>query len=531
MLEVYIFVWMPRSKIYDIIFILFIASSCHFLFSKYGFNPTDEGFVLSTTNRVLHGQIPHIDFSSVRPLGYAYLHIPELLISKTHFFLVSRFVFWLEQILIAYLWVCFLVKLTTKTISIWEKYALILICFIFNVHYFPASVLHTIDGLLMSIIGLNIIISKNRWNILGYFFIGFAALCKQNYLIVLPVSIILLGREKIIQNILTGILPIIIYVVSISALGGWNDLTTQLSGHNELLKVGFVAYLFNPFFLITFLGVLLFNKLFKNYYLSFLFFIVYLLLLITNHYHGKLGFIIVAYLVAILLTYLFKPPYNFKEEVKSLFITIVLAWCVSISVGYNSPALFVGGCFAWLLLLPNYSFFYSFKNTKSKLISCSIFLAIAGFIYARYTNIYRDGKVCQLNYKLDKLVEGASGIYTNKNTFAVLKELDSLKKTNSNLIVLPDFTACNILHSHQSKILTEWPNKTEIPNEKIVKKVTSKINGDTTLTFAVPVFQTALLPTGFSPLENSGKDYAIIRYIKAHYTTKVAVSYFIIYKN
>ena len=76
---------MTKKTVYDILFILIVAAICHFLFSPYGFNPTDEGFVLSATNRVLHGQIPHVDFSSVRPLGYAYLHIPELLISKSHF--------------------------------------------------------------------------------------------------------------------------------------------------------------------------------------------------------------------------------------------------------------------------------------------------------------------------------------------------------------------------------------------------------------------------------------------------------------
>ena len=88
----------------DLFFLLLLATICQFLFSNFGFNPTDEGFVLSATNRVLHGQIPHVDFSSVRPLGYAYLHIPEFLFSENYFFLISRFVFWLEQILIAFLW-------------------------------------------------------------------------------------------------------------------------------------------------------------------------------------------------------------------------------------------------------------------------------------------------------------------------------------------------------------------------------------------------------------------------------------------
>ena len=74
--------------------------------------------------------------------------------------------------------------------------------------------------------------------------------------------------------------------------------------------------------------------------------------------------------------------------------------------------------------------------------------------------------------------------WANENV--VLVELDLLKKKYPNLILVPDFTACNILHSHQSKILTEWPNKTEIPNDKILEKVISKIGKDTTLIFAIP---------------------------------------------
>ncbi|MEZ5054682.1 MAG: hypothetical protein R2807_08000 [Chitinophagales bacterium] len=45
------------------------------------------------------------------------------------------------------------------------------------------------------------------------------------------------------------------------------------------------------------------------------------------------------------------------------------------------------------------------------------------------------------------MVEGANGIYTNKNTYAVLLELKKLKMEIPNLIALPDFTACSILHT------------------------------------------------------------------------------------
>ncbi|HNF20165.1 MAG TPA: hypothetical protein PKX89_12420, partial [Chitinophagales bacterium] len=226
---------MAKNTAYDIIFILFISIICHLLFSKFGFNPTDEGFVLSASNRLMHGQIPHVDFSSVRPLGYAYLHIPELLFSKTHVFLMSRFIFWLEQVLIAYFWISIIIRYSNTEVTLFLKYTLIIICFLFNVHYFPASVLHTIDGLLLSVLGIYFIISEKKWNYIGYFFIGYAAICKQNYLIILPMTIYLFGRENIIRNMLIGILPIIIYVGYILLNNGWHDLSIQLSGHNEIV--------------------------------------------------------------------------------------------------------------------------------------------------------------------------------------------------------------------------------------------------------------------------------------------------------
>ncbi len=46
---------LKQWKWQDGVFILMAALVCHFLFSAYGFNPTDEGFVLSATNRVWHG--------------------------------------------------------------------------------------------------------------------------------------------------------------------------------------------------------------------------------------------------------------------------------------------------------------------------------------------------------------------------------------------------------------------------------------------------------------------------------------------
>ncbi len=510
---------MIKRTAYDIAFILLLTLICHLLFSSYGFNPTDEGFVLSATNRVLHGQIPHLDFSSVRPLGYAYLHIPELLICKSCFFMISRFVFWLENVLIAFLWIRFVLRSININISAFNFYLLTIIAFIFNVHYFPCSVLHTIDGLLFCLIGLNIISTQKKYSFTGFFFIGFATLCKQNYLLILPISVMLFNRNEWIKNLITGLVPIALYIGIISLYGGFNDIRTQLTGHNELFEVGFKNYFINIYLYIG-IAICFLSK--KIKVLSFLFsiglFLMMTVLLATNHYHGNLTFIIFGVLLVEL--------WDDIAYRKIVFLGLVIAWSVSISVGYNTPALFAGGCLTLILLKWNKE--YLFSNNKM-LVAFSI-VGLGVFYFVRTTNNYRENSATQLTYKIDNLVEGGCCIKTNKNTYAVLKELDSLKHTNAGIIVLPDFTACNIMHSHQSPIGTEWPNKTEIPNDKILWKVAGKIISEKSAVFAVTKYQTALLKDGFIPVENGGMNYPIVKFVKQRYKKITETNYFEIYR-
>ena len=39
-----------------------------------GFNPSDDGVILAQSYRLLQGQIPHLDFISIRPIGSAVFH-------------------------------------------------------------------------------------------------------------------------------------------------------------------------------------------------------------------------------------------------------------------------------------------------------------------------------------------------------------------------------------------------------------------------------------------------------------------------
>ena len=81
-----------------------LAAGLHFLYSPLGFNPTDEGFVLAYSRRVLDGQVPHRDFISIRPAGSAYLHAPELAIGGQRALWMSRAAVWLQFVVIAWGW-------------------------------------------------------------------------------------------------------------------------------------------------------------------------------------------------------------------------------------------------------------------------------------------------------------------------------------------------------------------------------------------------------------------------------------------
>jgi hypothetical protein len=223
--------------------------------------------------------------------------------------------------------------------------------------------------------------------------------------------------------------------------------------------------------------------------------------------------------------------YQLKENksVKIPIITILLAWSVSISVGYNTPALFIGGALSMM-------FFYSIISTQTKNLNgytiAILTLLTITLYYTRTLNIYRDLPSKNLTYKLDNLVEGAHGIYTNKNTYDVsIAGIGFLKKRTTKycllfLILLPAIFCILI----ESKILTEWPNKTEIPNDKILEKTTCKIKHDSTLVFAIPVFQTALLKDGFTPQENGGINYPIVKLVKENYSQKSFSKYFEIHR-
>ena len=135
------------------------------MFSQLGYNPTDHGFTLADSRRILDEQIPHLDFIIIRPFLSPLLHVPIVAFGGEYTFYISRFVVWLQFAIISVLLNRFIIKSVFKSITFSTEFFFTIITFVMAVHTFPIMAWHTIDGLMFSVIGLNLFIKYSKTKI------------------------------------------------------------------------------------------------------------------------------------------------------------------------------------------------------------------------------------------------------------------------------------------------------------------------------------------------------------------------------
>lgn len=151
----------------------------------YGFNPTEDGFILAQAWRVRWGELPHIDFTSPRPLGSALLHLPEVFVGSG-MLAASRLVVTLQLLVIAAV-----LTRSGRTARDRATTALVLLAFIVDVGNWPITAWHTIDGLFFAAVAMWLVrqtaasrsVHAGRW-ILVWAVAGMAPLTKQGFLLV-----------------------------------------------------------------------------------------------------------------------------------------------------------------------------------------------------------------------------------------------------------------------------------------------------------------------------------------------------------
>lgn len=208
------------------------------LFAPLGFPDMDNGYLTSMAWRVLHGQLPHVDFIYVRPSLPIYLHSLTLWLSPETHLVVERALYYAMMSAAAYAMV------RTLGGGVWQ----LLLAFVFGVHNFEAQPWHTTDGIFWGAMGVWLL-ANNRWAI-GLLCCVAAALCKQPFYL-LPfaamLGIWLLHGKKTLPAIGTvlGLGAIILtglwYLHNAWLRAYWQQ-TTGSTTLLDLWQAGFVEY-------------------------------------------------------------------------------------------------------------------------------------------------------------------------------------------------------------------------------------------------------------------------------------------------
>ena len=546
-----------RSRVLiEFLFFTFIVSATsHLLFSWMGYNPTDDGFTLAYSRRILEGQIPHRDFIIIRPFLSPLLHTPFVLWGGEYTFWLSRFFVWFQFACIAWIWTFIINGFLGKPFNTIERNLVSLITFVLSANVFPIIAWHTIDGLFLFSIGLALCLSKNRIGIsAGYVLIAMAYLCKQSFIPAAPLVICILGNRRKIKYWIAIAVPGILYVLFMLFTGALSDAILQLGSQHGILSVGVKSYLTNW---MTLLGVLigyflvrlavgnppvntpLDKSLQKKSALALLFLtptsaaalsmFPYWFYNLYQVSFGLFGMVIGVFLYFALEDFEDRAR---KKKIRITLLALLTAWSTSLSLGYNSPVLASG---LLVTLLITYALSHvTRKPIRFSLILLAVALNTSAFVTARHSIIYREQPAKNLTYPLGTVLRGGNYIKTNVNTYEFLADLrkavDLAVNNGSAYTIIPDNAGYWVKSRQPNPISIDWVQGTELNNPLLLDRIVADLEsrrGD--LIIITQKVRASTLALGFDPLPETNH-YAIVVYVRSHFKKFAETRFFELYK-
>lgn len=385
-----------------------------FFFTRYGFNLTDQGLILANSKRILNGEIPHVDWISIRPAGSAILHVVDLLIPGPTF-LISNYIAVFEVIVYSGLFVAILTNIKITKFSV-LNYIYLLIAALINLHTFPISAWHTIDAILFVAIGIYIF-HFHKMHILALIIMGLSVVCKQNFILIIPAIYLLLYIQEYkllykLYYILYFILPIVGYIsiVGIYNISSLKQLIPTNTHSYGLLKyIALGVYHYNSISFILFLIAAILLIFFPRY--TFIYIVTLCLILIfnqlrrpsNNNFDWSVAFFVLLFIQ------------NLVQKKYIIWVLLIIGFVVSVSFGYSTPSLIAGNIFIYSIIL-----FGVPKLTYYILLPVVILL----FGYSRYYDVYRDKNYEYLKYDLGNINYNLYGIKTNEYMYNYIKGLN-----------------------------------------------------------------------------------------------------------
>ncbi|MEU4519727.1 hypothetical protein AB0F52_13540 [Amycolatopsis sp. NPDC024027] len=228
--------------------VLLLALATELRVGRFGFHPSDQGFILAQAWRVLHGEVPHADIISARPLGSAVLHVADFALPMPLFF-GSSFLSMIEIIVAT---IAFATLVTRRRVLDWGPgmTALVAAASLINLNAFPLMAWHTVDGIALTACGawaLDAGLGSGRALARrgGLVLLGCAAFVKQSFALAAVIGVLWLllhpatragalrtasWWRRLVLDLLALGAPGLAYVAWVSLGGGFAEMVEQLTG-------------------------------------------------------------------------------------------------------------------------------------------------------------------------------------------------------------------------------------------------------------------------------------------------------------
>ncbi|WIX88559.1 hypothetical protein [Amycolatopsis sp. DG1A-15b] len=224
--------------------VLLLALATELRVGRFGFHPSDQGFILAQAWRVLHGEVPHADIISARPLGSAVLHVADYALPMPLFFGSS----FLAMVEITVATIAFATLLTRRRVLEWGPgmTALVAAASLINLNAFPLMAWHTVDGIFLTACGAWALDAGLRTGRAlarrgGLALLGCAVFVKQSFVLAVVIGLVWLvlhpatrtGARRAVRLVLDLLAlgaPGLAYVTWVSLGGGFTEMVEQLTG-------------------------------------------------------------------------------------------------------------------------------------------------------------------------------------------------------------------------------------------------------------------------------------------------------------
>ncbi len=544
-------------RVLDLAAWLLMPIAAHIGFSSFGFNPTDDGFIMAMSRRLLDGQIPHRDFISIRPVGSALLHMPEVWLGGPITLWLGRFVAWCEFAMIAFCWVDLAAAITKEPLARADRFLRGAAGFILSSHVFPLMPWHTLDALALASLGAWFATRPGRlgtWP--GFFLIGSSALCRQNFILLPVIAILCLGRLRSWRAWVAGFAPVLLYAAALVVFGALPDAVLQLTTRMDVVRWGALPYLKSLSmwggFALGFALTLLHGsrpsgpggKRFPARHVAGLIVMAATIAGAASTMTGadtrfifQAAFLVFGVCVGQLAALAGSGAQAGGRPVL-LVLAIATAWSASVSIGYCSPVLALAALFGAAFHAAAHPFRPAAGGGRHapalRWVTMLLVAVLVGiWVPARLRQIYRDRPAAELDWPLGDVLPGGSLIYTGRNTYEFLEDLQRAVRAAGDMkvAVVPECAAFWIRARQPNPLPLDWLLHLEMSRPELLERVAASLREDREgRRLLVQKIAAIPIATGFQPLHSGNYMYPVVGYVRTYHRKVGETRWFDIYE-